>query len=210
LPQNKATQTILSQTSDIWLADGSEVRKKTYLASSIGELDHFLEGGLRVGEITEWGMPLGQGGREVLLSYLAPQTNHRCSGQWSLWVCGYPELKVYPPAWQARGVSLEKVCFNYSINPVKELKPVLWSRFFRLLILDTSYSLTKEEYAFLAQRARENQQVVVLIKPYFLSTNYGNVWAKTRINCRRSVGQNKTYDLEMIKGASPRRLKLQH
>lgn len=209
MPRNKLTQTILSQISDIWIADGSEVREKTYLASSIGELNQFLEGGLRVGEITEWGMPLGQGGREVLLSYLARHTARDRSSQWSLWICGYPELKVYPPAWQARGVSLERVCFSYAVNPVKDLKPVWLSRFFRLLIVDTEHSLSKEDYAFLVQRARENQQVIALIKPYFLSANYGNVWAKTRINCRRAVHSN-TYELEMVKGSSPKRLKLQY
>ena len=172
------------------------------LPSDHPSLDALLEGGLRFGELSEWGMPFGCGGRQVILAYLAQATQ---SAQWSLWVSGKDQVEVYPPAWSAQGVSLKWTRFAYSKNPVQDLRPLFLDPFFRVIVLDAPSKFSGEDCAFLAQQARKYGQAVILLRDYFLSEKYGNIWARLRLNCWQEVTE-KRFHLQVVRGLSPRRL----
>ena len=204
-PQKQTANSILTQNPELFVADVSEVRAPTRcLASSIGALDQFLEGGLRVGTLAEWGAPLGRGGRDIVLQYLARSEQAQ---QWCLWVCGKRDVRVYPPAWSARGVALAKVRFAYSDQPVRDLKPLFLDPFFRVIVLDVTRGLSIDDCAFLAQRARANKQVIIVLRNYFLSEKRGNVWAQLRLNCWQDE-DGARYHIRTVRGLSPRQLSL--
>ena len=47
--------------------------------SHLPELDDFLGGGLPLGAVSEWGLPPGRGGRELVASFVASVTRG-CEG----------------------------------------------------------------------------------------------------------------------------------
>jgi hypothetical protein len=193
----------IKASSDEFLASQLPVQ---CLASRVNALDQFLDGGLRCGELSEWGVPLGRGGRDVILRYLAQRRSNTPSF-WSLWICGSTQVKIYPPAWLARGVDLGKIRFTYSSHPVRDLKPVFLDPFFRVIVIDSPRSLSLEDCAFLAQRARRHRQAILLLRDYFLSPKRGNVWAKLRINCWQDE-RDERIRLRVVRGLSPRELAL--
>lgn len=199
--QKHAVNQVLTQIPSLFMADVSEAPTRC-LASSIRALDQFLDGGLRFGSLTEWGSPLGRGGREVILQYLQCAEHHK---DWCLWVCGQQDVRVYPPAWSARGVELSKIRFTYSDHPVRDLKPVFLDPFFRVIVLDVTRSLSLDDCAFLAQRARANRQAIIIVRDYFLSEKRGNVWAQLRLNCWQQE-DGKRYHIRVVRGLSPRQL----
>lgn len=195
------------------------------MASGIRVLDDFLEGGLPRGAVTEWGSPLGRGGRDVLLAWLARATSGSCGKNghpapleadadpaWALWVYGRSQLMAYPPAWLARGVALERLRFASSPAPLSELRPVFLEPFFRMIVLDAPRTFSDEDCAFVARQARAHGQVVVLIRDGFLgdgggNASRGNVWAKLRVNCWYDPAAEQ-YRLRVIRGLSPRQVAL--
>src|SRR5690606_35424048 len=118
-------------------------------SSNFKELDEFLEGGLPVGRVSEWGMPLGQGGRSLLISWLARLKDQPLI----LWCSSHKQMQVYPPAWVSRGVALERVRFAVSAKPLAELRPVFMEPLFPIIILDCPRGFTEDDCAFLARRA---------------------------------------------------------
>jgi hypothetical protein len=82
-----------------------------FITSSICEFDLFLNGGIPTKALTELGMPLGQEARELLIPFII---NVLSKGQYVLWISGHTDLKIYPPAWFARGVLPSKIIFAYS------------------------------------------------------------------------------------------------
>ena len=186
----------------IGITQGSE-----RLSSSITELSQGLEGGLRWGELSEWGSPWGSGGREVLLSFLS-QLKYSKSGQeqWCLWVQGQDgDANVYPPAWEAKGVDLRYIRFTKSLKPVHDLNPIFMSPFFKFIVLDSPQNLSIEDCQFLGRQARRHQQSIVVVRNYFLSPKKGNVWAKLRLNCWHDYVRDQ-YMVKVIKGLSPRQI----
>jgi RecA/RadA recombinase len=208
-------------------ASGKPTGKK--LRSGIVALDDFLGGGLPRGAITEWGAPLGQGGRDVLLAWLAQATQGRAQEAtaingvsvadmpsmdamderpvWALWVHGRDHLMVYPPAWLARGVALQRMRFACSTKPLAELRPVFMEPLFRIIVLDAPRQFTDDDCAFVARQARLNDQVVVLIRDAFLGADRGNVWARLRLNCWYEPTARQ-YALRVVRGLPPRQLAL--
>jgi hypothetical protein len=159
------------------------------IPSGILHFDDFLEGGLPANSLCEWGSPLGQGGRELLLRYVAQLTRGHVADeigqrhpQWVLWVHHHEHTRVYPPAWQARGVSLRHIRFATSTQPLIDLKPAFLEPFFRMVVLDGTFALSKDDLAFLARQARYQRITIVVLRNFLLSEERGNVWAKLRLN----------------------------
>ena len=176
------------------------------LASCINEIDNFLDGGLPFNGITEFGMPLGREGRILLLKFLASATRgSRMDAIWSLWVSSHRDFLVFPPAWFAKGVEPSRIFFSYSAAPVRDLKRALINPFFKLIVLDSPHQFSRDDCFFVNTRARLNRQLIILLRNYFLSNRYGNVWARLRLNCwkRHSGGQ---FILKPVRGLPKSRL----
>ena len=83
-----------------------EQRESSKLSCGLADVDHFMEGGLSFGQVSEWGIPWGSGGRGLILHFLAEATkqNKHC-----LWVHDRKDLAINPPSWQSMGVDLSYV-----------------------------------------------------------------------------------------------------
>jgi hypothetical protein len=176
------------------------------LPSRLPLLDSFLGGGLGWGELSEWGLPWGCGLRDLILPFLVSAQGEEPPA-WILWVYGQKDICVNPLAWHARGVQLERLRFACSTRPLIELKPLFLSGFFRLIVLDGVPRLMDEDYAFLARQARRLQQHILVLHPYTLTRERGNVWARLRINCARDFTQQHVV-LTLLKGHQQRQLLL--
>ncbi|MFW7380219.1 MAG: hypothetical protein ACOH5I_15505 [Oligoflexus sp.] len=176
------------------------------LPATLPEMNHFFQGGLRWGELSEWGSPWGGGCREVLLLFLAA-AHRQTSTQpyWCLWVHDHTDVSVYPPAWQARGINLKYIRFAVTKKPLQDLKAAFTSSFFKLIILDCTTAIHHDDCCFLAQQARRHRNITIVIRNYFLSPHKGNVWAKTRVNCWHDPLQGNFY-LKSVKGLAPKQL----
>ncbi len=172
-------------------------------SSGLKELDDFLQGGLPSGCLCEWGVPFGQGGRELVLSYISMATHQRA---WCLWSSSDDEVEVYPPAWAAKGVDLEYVRFVQTNDVIKDLRPVFFDPFFKVIVLDAPKKLSKEDIAFLAKQARKNNQLIILLRNFYLKPSKGNVFARFRFNCKRRVDGGLSF--VSLKGAQPKGLNI--
>ena len=176
------------------------------LASGVPGIDAFLRGGLPMGKVTEFGMPLGREGRVLLLNFLVNATQGVTSAPlWALWISSHRHLSVYPPAWYARGISPERMFFTASETPMKDLKRVIMNSFFKLIILDSPKQFSKDDCLFINTQARRNQQIILLIRDFFLSNLRGNIWSTLRINCWKRQVSNQ-FMLRVIRGLSNREL----
>ena len=216
-----ATVASASPFSAVALKAASLVPAGDRLSSGIAALDEFLGGGLSWGSVCEWGIPFGSGGREVLVSFLATisSTSTLTSNQgrvdqtaaplpWTLWVQGRSGLTVYPPAWHARGVDLERIRFTTSAKPVSDLKPVFMDPLFKIIILDAPRSLSDDDCAFLARQARAHGQLIIILRDFFLGERRGNVWARLRINCwcPDPIHRPESLCLRVVRGLSQRQM----
>lgn len=187
------------------------------LPSGIQALDQFLDGGLPVGAVTEWGAPLGRGGREVLLAWLTQLGKPSVAGgseeapAWALWAYSRAHLAIYPPAWQARGVPLARVRFAAVAAPLAELRPIFLEPLFRFIVIDGPRSFSDEDCAFVARQARLNDLIVIVARDGFLGPeapmSRSNVWARLRLNCWFD-DLSRQYRLQVVRGMSPRQLVL--
>ena len=139
------------------------------LSSKDPILDNFLGGGLRWGEISEWGIPWGQGMRGIIIPFLVAAQQDSDSRPWVLWIYGQRDICINPPAWHARGVELRTFRFTYAQQPVRDLRPLFLSPFFRIIIMDSVSKLNDDEYAFIARQARKQKQLVFILYPDLLS-----------------------------------------
>lgn len=178
-------------------------RDKTRLSCGISQLDEFFEGGIPLGAMTEWGAPFGQGGRELLVHWLG----RAIKDEWILWIHARAYLTIYPPAWYARGVALERIRFAVTADPLDDLRPVFLEPFFRVIVLDSPPLFGKDECAFIARRARAQGAAVILIRDDFLDAHHGNVWARLRVNGWYEP-RSQQFRLRVIRGLSPRQLVL--
>lgn len=182
---------------------GSSARK---LSCGIQALEECLGGGLPVGALIEWGAPMGQGGRELLMPWIREVTNPvntSSSPSWALWVYTLPRLIPFAPAWAARGVALERLRFAQTTSPLRDLQPVFMEPLFRMIVLDVSQTFSPDEYAFLTRQARHHDQTIVVVQDRLLSPETGNVWARLRVNTRH-LAKPHHYQLEILKGSSIR------
>ena len=175
----------------------------SHLSSGHPLLDEFLDGGLRWGELSEWGMPWGQSLRDVILWFLIrAQQAEPC---WILWIYGQPDISINPLAWQARGLDLNWIRFARAQQPLHELKPVFLSPFFCIIVIDAPQRLADDDCAFLARQARRQQQMLIILRPHALSPGRGNVWAKMRVNCWHDLQQQRIF-AKIVKGRRPRQI----
>jgi hypothetical protein len=139
----------------------------------------FLEDGLPQRAITEWGMPLGRRGRELMLPFLAEVTGAK---QMALWIYGHENMMVYPPAFIAAGINSDKMVFTQVSGPLQPMVPALISPLFKMIVLDSPKRFTDRDGFFLRNLAEAHDQKIVLIRNYFLSPKRGSSWARWRIN----------------------------
>jgi len=175
---------------------------KERLCSGVEELDLQLRGGLPYGSVTEWGCPLGKGGRRWVLKFLKNAQEQK--SQWILWVSPKKEvdpkkpflrnlhrsnlcsvttsnLSIFPPAWHAQGIDLKRIRFAHSNAVMRDFRSVWSDDFFKVIVLDRPVGLRKEDFAALHQSARRSNTLIIILRDHYLSNRYGNVWAKTRL-----------------------------
>jgi len=188
------------------LVRGGSHLQQDKLASCVKRVDDFLEGGLPFGGMTEFGMPLGKEGRVLALKYVANATQGiRTKPLWTLWISSHETFRVFPPAWFARGVSPARILFAQSDRPLRDLKRAISNPIFKLIILDSPRKFTREDCFFVNRQARQNRQLVMLLRDFFLSNRQGNIWANLRLNCwkRHASGE---FIIRVIRGLSQREL----
>lgn len=164
-------------------------------------LDQFLQGGLPWGTLSEWGLPWGQGGRELLLRGLG-EASRREAGARLLWISPDKHLTVYGPAWQALGVPIDRWRFVAAARPLVELKPALLDPLFRFIVFDAPRTLSSDDMAFLALKARQNQQIILILRDGWLTAECGNVFARLRLNCKLDPVKDG-YLLSPVRGLPP-------
>lgn len=205
-----------------------------HLAKVQEGLQRFLGSGLAYGQLTEFGIPWGSDGRRLLQHIVAAATQDH---QWCLWVHDQQEMSLYPPSWEASGVDLSYLrvakCqpaasrdpqaapprvakLSYAPNrgqssryssAVSDLKAVLMSDFFRVLIIDSH--IAPQDYTFLARRARLQNQLIFVVRKHFLSPKMGNIWAKNRFNCWGDPLQGRLF-VRTIKGRNKHQIAIEN
>lgn len=170
------------------------------LRSCIEEVDTFLDGGLPFNGVTEFGMPLGKEGRLLLLRFLVNATRGLDMDPiWTLWVSSHSDFRIFPPAWFARGVAPSRIVFTQSQSPAHDLKRAIINPFFKLIVLDSPRHFSRDDCFFINTQARHNQQLILLLRNFFLSNKQGNVWAKLRFNCWKQQNSGR-FILRTIRG----------
>jgi hypothetical protein len=162
------------------------------LSSRVKELKLALRDGLSLHAIHEWGLPSGQRGREVVLSFLTHPSLR------ILWVYSDSEVAVYPPAWQALGVDLNNIFFIQGEEPLQQIKPVFLHKWFNVIVLDDPKKLSSADLAFLHKQVTSQEQAIFVLRPYRLTCTKGNIWAKTRLNCWFDPNLNQ-FSLQTVK-----------
>ncbi|MFT4651069.1 MAG: hypothetical protein ACI8XX_002006 [Polaribacter sp.] len=167
------------------------------LHSGIAALDDCFAA-VKPGDLIEWGIPPGLNGRLIPLQFLKQAIPV------SIWIYHHHGLAIFASSWISHGVDLRRLFFICSAQPVKELRPLFMEDTFKRIIIDSPKKFSTGDLAFVSQQARKNQQVVFLIRHYFLSQKRGNPYANLRINS----WQNKTngFSLQVIKGRTTGRI----
>jgi hypothetical protein len=171
---------------------------KSFSASQVSDQ---LSGGIPLGSLLEMGMPFGNGGRRLLVQFIAAVTSGISGAQrhWCLWISARTQPEVYPPAWQAMGVDLNLLRFASSESPVADLKAAFLDDLFRLIVIDHPKGLRSDEYVFLAQCARQHRKIIIVAHDRVLSPKDSNTAARYRLNVLKPQGQN-TLQLQPIRG----------
>ncbi|GEM_PF-2829420 len=149
--------------------------------------------GFNPGQLIEWGAPFGHDARSIILNFLLDSAGP------ILWIYSNPNTQPYPPAWAARGASLDQFYFIHCEEPVRRLRPIFMEPTFRVIVLDAPQRVYKGELSFITPWLRKNEQTLFLIRPYFLSQKRGNPFSHQRINICFDAGQNNYY-IHSIRG----------
>jgi len=152
------------------------------------------------GDLVEWGIPPGVNGRLIPLQLLKHQI------PLCLWIYHHHGLGVFASSWISHGVDLERLFFICSENPVRELRPVFLEDTFKRIVIDAPRRFSGGDMAFVSRQAREQGQIVFLIRHYFLSRNNGNPYASLRINTWQSG--KRSFALQPVKGSASARINL--
>jgi hypothetical protein len=126
---------------------------------------------------------------------------------WTLWVSSHDDFTVFPPAWFAKGVSPSRIVFTHSEAPAQDLKRAIINPLFKLIVLDSPRRFSKDDCFFVNTQARFNQQVIVLLRNFFLSNKQGNVWAKLRLNCWKQQSSGR-FILKTVRGLPQRQISI--
>ena len=169
------------------------------LYSGIEALDECFAG-IGPGDLVEWGIPPGLNGRLIPLQLLKRQI------PLCLWIYHHHGLGVFASSWISHGVDLERLFFICSENPVRELRPVFLEDTFKRIVIDAPRRFGNGDMAFVSQQAREQGQIVFLIRHYFLSPRSGNPHARLRLNTWQSG--KRSFTLQPVKGSANSRISL--
>ncbi|MEZ4705493.1 MAG: hypothetical protein R3A11_09955 [Bdellovibrionota bacterium] len=146
------------------------------LVCSLPSLSSAFFSPLHQGQLVEWGIPYGKNGRWIPLSFFRMST---CS---VAWIYDHEGVKVYPPAWEAFGIDLEKFFFVESKQVFQDVKPVFLCGAFPIIVLDVSTRVSLKEMAFLKQKSIQHKKIIFLIHPFWMRHEIGNPYAQVRIN----------------------------
>ena len=144
------------------------------------------------GDLIEWGIPPGLNGRLIPLQLLKQQV------PLCLWIYHHHGLGIFASSWISHGVDLERLFFICSDNPVRELRPVFLEDTFKRIIIDSPRRFNGGDMAFVSRQAREQGQIVFLIRHYFLNPGNGNPHASLRLNTWQSG--KRCFTLQPVKG----------
>ncbi len=169
------------------------------LHSGIEPLDQIFAQ-VKPGDLVEWGIPPGKNGRLIPLQLLKFQI------PLSLWIYHHHGLGVFASSWISHGVDLQRLFFICAEAPVRELRPIFLEDTFKRIIIDAPVKFSGADMAFVSQQARKQDQIVFLIRHYFLSTKRGNPHASLRLNTWQS-GKH-SFSLQVIKGLNHGRITL--
>ncbi len=169
------------------------------LYSGIEALDDCFKQ-VRPGDLVEWGIPPGLNGRLIPLQLLKHQI------PLSVWIYHHHGLGVFASGWISHGVDMQRLFFICSENPVSELRPIFLEDTFRRIIIDAPRRFSDGDMAFVSKQARQQGQIVFLIRHYFLSQKNGNPHASLRINTWQSG--KRSFSLQLIKGPVSGRITL--
>jgi len=164
----------------------------TTLKSGVVALDGCFGQSIQAGKIIEWGLPEGRHGRSIPLLFLRGDIPP------SIWIYADNGADIYAPAWSSHGVDLERLFFIKADQPVKQLRPLFLDNIFKIIIIDSPKKLLKGDLAFIHHQARENRQIIFLIRNHFLSAKNGNPLASVRLNCW--LNSKGKYSINIIKG----------
>ncbi len=169
------------------------------LYSGIDALDDCFKQ-VKPGDLIEWGIPPGLNGRLIPLQLLKHQI------PLSVWIYHHHGLGVFASSWISHGVDMQRLFFICSENPVSELRPIFLEDTFRRIIIDAPCRISDGDMAFVSQQARQQGQIVFLIRHYFLSQKNGNPHASLRINTWQNG--KRSFSLQLIKGPRSGRITL--
>lgn len=175
----------------------SSHRSEPELYSGIEVLDE-LFATIKPGDLVEWGIPPGLNGRLIPLQFLKQQIPP------SVWIYHHHGLAVFASSWISHGVDLRRLFFICSANPVSELRPLFLEDTFKRIIIDSPKKFSTGDLAFVARQARKQQQIVFLIRHYFLSQKQGNAYASLRINTWQE--KQGRFSIQVIKGSQSRKI----
>ena len=171
----------------------------TELHSGIDLLDECFSR-IGPGDLVEWGIPPGFNGRLIPLQLLKRDI------PLSVWIYHHHGLGVFASSWISHGVDLQRLFFIAAENPVRELRPLFLEDTFKRIIIDAPRRFSEGDMAFVCQQARQQGQIIFLIRHYFLSQKRGNPHASLRLNTWQSG--KRAFSLQVIKGGKPGRVNL--
>lgn len=167
------------------------------LYSGIAALDE-LFAAIKPGDLVEWGIPPGLNGRLIPLQFLKQKIPA------SVWIYHHHGLAIFASSWISHGVDLQRLFFACSANPVTELRPLFLEDTFKRIIIDSPKKFSAGDLAFVSRQARKQQQIVFLIRHYFLSPKQGNAYASVRINTWQE--KQGRFSIQVIKGSQSRKI----
>jgi len=174
-------------------------RENQLLYSGIEPLDQYFAA-VKPGDLIEWGIPPGLNGRLIPVQFLK-----HCIPA-SIWIYHHHGLGVFASSWISHGIDLQRLFFIRSAKPVKELRPIFLEDTFKRIIIDSPKNFSSGDLAFVSRQARKYQQIVFLIRHYFLSQKQGNPHASLRINTWQNG--NDAFSLQVIKGPATGKLRI--
>ena len=177
----------------------NDISTSRKLVSGITQLDELFEN-VRDGDVIEWGIPPGLNGRLIPLQFLKKDMPT------SVWIYHHHNLAVFASSWISHGVDLDRLYFIRSANPVAQLRPLFLEDTFKRVIIDSPKRLSTGDLAFLATQARQNGQIIFLIRHFFLSPKKGNAYAGIRLNSWQKDPRHFT--IQVIKGPANSTIRL--
>ncbi len=199
IPLQFADISLQQQLQSARTLNRSLLPQRRSLYSGIDALDQCLAE-VKPGDVVEWGIPPGFNGRLIPLQLLKHDI------PLSVWIYHHQGLGVFASSWIGHGVDLQRLFFICSENPVRELRPLFLEDTFKRIIIDAPRKFSSGDMAFVSRQARQQGQIVFLIRHYFLSQKRGNPHATVRINTWQSG--KRAFSLQVIKGAESGKIML--